>query len=166
MSSTQKRKKKTKLHQTGFEFPAWCVVCLFGPTFYNRDVRLPCRVSRPPAYALTIGGCWEQLRHGAASHLYVSCRSQSMHHGQSGVCMGSFGSPCFLLSTPQGHVPRGDFFIHTSVFCEISWEFLYYLQFNVGLPLETARQMGYNTVVYRQFSMIVRCKQFGQNERK
>ena len=50
---------------------------------------------RPPAYALTIGGRWEQRSMGTATHLPFRAGHNWMHTAKAGS-MGSFGSPCFL----------------------------------------------------------------------
>ena len=52
---------------------------------------------RPPAYALTIGGRWEQLKPGAATHLPFRAGHNQMCHGRSGSAWGAVAPHVFFV---------------------------------------------------------------------
>ena len=84
--------------------------------------RLDCR---PPAHALTMGGRWEQLRSGAATHLPFRAGHNQMHTAKAG-----WGE--FLLS------PLLFIFVNFFHFVSVFRIFI----------LETKKGIGYNTEVY------------------
>ena len=93
---------------TSLNFPAWCVTDPFKPTFYDRDAGTSLLDCRPPAPALTEGGCWEQLKPGEATHL-------PFRAGYNWVCTAKVGK------FPAARNVRLLFYIHYKPFvCKFS----------------------------------------------
>jgi len=51
---------------------------------------------RPPAYALTSGGRWEQLKPGAATHLPFRAGHNRTHAANAGMAWGVFTPHVFI----------------------------------------------------------------------